>query len=131
MLTAVVFLGAGLGGVLRWYVGMAVARWLGASFPWGTLLVNISGSTAMGLFAALFFSRTGEGASYAGIWQTARLFVLTGILGGYTTFSAFSLETIGLWEREEYFAAAGYCVSSVVLSFTGLVIGLLIARSLG
>lgn len=131
MLTAVVFLGAGLGGVLRWYVGMAVARWLGASFPWGTLLVNISGSTAMGFLAALFFSRAGEGASDAGLWQTARLFVLTGVLGGYTTFSAFSLETIALWEREEYFAAAGYCVSSVVLSFTGLVIGLVLARSLG
>ncbi|MBB3810782.1 fluoride efflux transporter CrcB [Pseudochelatococcus contaminans] len=123
-LALAVFVGAGLGGVLRWQVGALVARWLGASFPWGTLIVNVSGSAVMGVLAALFMTRTDEG-----LWQTARLFMLTGVLGGYTTFSTFSLETIALWERGAFTAAAAYCFGSVVLSFAGLWIGLVVARS--
>lgn len=123
-LALAVFVGAGLGGVLRWQVGALVARWLGASFPWGTLIVNVSGSAVMGVLAALFMTRTDDG-----LWQTARLFMLTGVLGGYTTFSTFSLETIALWERGAFTAAAAYCLGSVVLSFAGLWIGLVVARS--
>lgn len=122
---AAVFVGSGIGGVLRWQAGAAALRWFGPSFPWGTLAVNISGSTVMGFLAALFLSRAG-----AAEWQTARLFLLTGVLGGYTTFSAFSLETIALWEQGKHAAAAGYCLGSVVLSFAGLMMGLFVARSL-
>lgn len=120
-----VFLGAGLGGVLRWQAGIWAARWFGPSFPWGTLIVNISGSTLMGFLAALFLSRAD-----AGQWQTLRLFALTGVLGGYTTFSAFSLDTIALWEQGRHAAAAGYCFGSVILSIAGLMVGLFVARSL-
>lgn len=122
---AVVFVGAGIGGVLRWQMGLAAARWFGPAFPWGTLLVNISGSTLMGALAALLASRAD-----AGEWQAARLLLMTGVLGGYTTFSAYSLDTIALWERGQYAAAAGYCVGSVVLSLAGLIAGLAVARSL-
>ncbi|MFT0892415.1 fluoride efflux transporter CrcB [Pseudochelatococcus sp. G4_1912] len=119
-----VFLGAGIGGVLRWFVSMTAARWFGYGFPWGTLIVNVSGSAVMGLLAGFFLSRTD-----AGHWQTARLFMMTGVLGGYTTFSSFSLEAIALWEEGQMWAALGYSLGSVVLAFAGLVIGLIVMRS--
>lgn len=120
-----VFLGAGIGGVLRWVVGMTAARWFGYTFPWGTLIVNISGSAIMGLLAGFLLSRPD-----AGHWQTARLFMMTGVLGGYTTFSSFSLEAIALWEEGQMWAAAGYCLGSIVLAFAGLMIGHVAVRSL-
>lgn len=114
-----------MGGVLRWQVSAAALQWFGPSFPWGTLIVNISGSTAMGFLAALLLDRAD-----ASQWQAVRLFLLTGVLGGYTTFSAFSLEAIALWEQGQRVAAAGYCLGSVILSLAGLMIGLFVARSL-
>jgi CrcB protein len=123
--TLLVFLGAGLGGALRHGVNVACARACGTAFPWGTLAVNVVGSFAMGLLAAWLAFRAGAGWS-----QGARLFLATGILGGFTTFSAFSLDAVLLWERGAALAALGYVAASVVLSIAGLVLGLAVVRSL-
>ena len=119
-----VFLGAGLGGALRHGVNVACARACGTAFPWGTLTVNVVGSFAMGLLAAWLAFRAGAGWS-----QGMRLFLATGVLGGFTTFSAFSLDAVLLWERGAMFAALGYVAASVVLSIAGLALGLAVVRS--
>lgn len=115
-----VFLGAGLGGVLRWLVGLAALRAFGPAFPWGTLAVNVAGSFAMGLVATLVLARMPS--------ETARLFLTTGLLGGFTTFSAFSLETALMIERRQFAMAGGYAAASVVLSIAALFVGLMVAR---
>jgi fluoride exporter len=88
----IVFLGAGVGGVARHGVNIAAARMLGYGFPFGTLIVNVLGSVVMGLLTELFVVRSG-------LPQELRLFMTTGVLGGFTTFSTFSLDTVTLWER--------------------------------
>lgn len=118
-----VFLGGGFGAMLRHGVNLGAARWLGINFPWGTLLVNVTGSLVMGLIAGFFALKSGQS-------QEWRLFLTTGILGGYTTFSAFSLDTALLYERGEIGIAALYVLGSVALSIAGLFIGLWIVRSL-
>lgn len=123
--TLLVFLGAGIGGVLRHGVNLASLRWLGPSFPFGTLAINVVGSGAMGLVAGWLAFRAGEGWS-----QQAKLFLATGVLGGFTTFSAFSLDAVMLWERGEALAAALYVLGSVVLSLAALVAGLALVRGL-
>jgi CrcB protein len=123
--TLLVFLGAGIGGALRHGVNVACARACGTAFPWGTLVVNVAGSFAMGLLAAWLAFRAGPGWS-----QGMRLFLATGLLGGFTTFSAFSLDAVLLWERDAALAALGYVTASVVLSIAGLVLGLAVVRSL-
>lgn len=115
-----VFLGGGIGAALRHAVNIA-ARTLG-DFPYGTLIVNVSGSIVMGLIAG-YFAFKGDAS------QNVRLFLTTGILGGYTTFSAFSLDAVLLYERGEVSLAAIYVVASVLLSIAGLFAGLAIARS--
>ena len=120
---AIVFLGAGIGGALRHGVNLAALHLVGTAFPFGTLAINILGSFAMGLVAEYW-------ALKAGLPQPTRLFLTTGVLGGFTTFSAFSLETALLWERSEWGAAALYVFASVVLSIGGLFAGLLIIRAL-
>lgn len=120
-----VFLGAGLGGCLRHTVNLLAARALGTNFPWGTFLINISGSLVMGLLAGFFAFRAGEAWT-----QHARLFALTGILGGYTTFSAFSLDSALLFERGEYFSSALYVGGSVGLALIGVFSGLAIMRAI-
>lgn len=125
MLQAVlVFLGGGLGAALRHGVNIWSARLFGLAFPWGTLIVNVVGSTVMGLLAAWFALRADAGLS-----QHARLFLTTGILGGFTTFSAFSLDTVLLWERNETGLAAAYVAASVILSVGGLLLGLWVVRA--
>ncbi|HYZ32131.1 MAG TPA: fluoride efflux transporter CrcB [Crenalkalicoccus sp.] len=119
---AVVFLGAGIGGALRHGANLAGTRLLGTGFPAATLFVNVSGSLAMGLLAGWFAFR-GDGA--APPW---RLFLGTGVLGGYTTFSSFSLDAVALWERGQAAAAIGYVAASLALSLAGLVLGLWIMR---
>ena len=99
----VVFLGGGVGAALRHGVNLAVARWLGTSFNYATLIENVSGSLVMGLLVGYF-------AFKGGVPQHVRLFLTTGILGGYTTFSAFSLDTILLYERGEVALAALYVI---------------------
>ena len=113
--TVLVFLGAGIGGMLRHGVNLVSPRWFGAGFPAGTLLVNVVGSALMGLIAGWLAFKTQAGWS-----QPARLFLTTGILGGFTTFSAFSLEAVLLWERGEAGLAAAYVIGSVVLSLAAL-----------
>jgi len=118
-----VFVGGGIGAALRHLVNLGAARLFGVAFPWGTLAVNIAGSLIMGLLAAWFATR------YAGPDHHLRLFLATGILGGFTTFSAFSLDTVVLWERGAHAAAAGYVGASVVLSIGALVAGLALGRA--
>ena len=119
-----VFLGAGIGGALRHGVNLGCARYCGVAFPWGTLTVNVAGSFIMGALAAWLALRAGEGWS-----QPLRLFLATGILGGFTTFSAFSLDAVLIWERGEAGLAAAYVAGSVVLSIAGLVAGLALVRT--
>lgn len=119
-----VFLGAGLGGAARHLVNLGCARLCGPSFPFGTLLINISGSLAMGLIAGWFAFRS------AGSAQGLRLFLATGVLGGFTTFSAFSLDVALLWERDAMALAALYAGASVVLSILACFAGLAIIRGL-
>ena len=120
-----VFLGAGIGGALRHGVNVGCARMCGTAFPWGTLTVNVVGSFLMGAIAAWLAFKAGEGWS-----QPLRLFLTTGILGGFTTFSAFSLDAVMLWEREQTGLAAAYVGASVALSIVGLLAGLALIRTL-
>lgn len=111
-----VFVGGGIGAALRHAVNVVLGRWLGTQFPFPTLFANVSGSVVMGLLAAYFGLRMGAP-------QSLRLFLTTGILGGYTTFSTFSLDSVVLWERSHYLAAAGYVLASVAASFAGVLLG--------
>ncbi|WP_134499518.1 fluoride efflux transporter CrcB [Microvirga pakistanensis] len=120
-----VFLGAGIGGALRHGVNVACARMCGTAFPWGTLTVNVVGSLLMGAIAGWLAFKAGEGWS-----QPLRLFLTTGILGGFTTFSAFSLDAALLWERGEAGLALGYVAASVILSIASLAAGLAFVRTL-
>jgi fluoride exporter len=120
-----VFVGAGLGGVLRHLSNLACLRWFGAGFPWGTLGVNVAGSLVMGLLAGWLASRAGAAWS-----QDVRLLLMTGVLGGFTTFSAFSLDAWLLWERGALFHAGAYVLASVVLSIAALGAGLGLSRAL-
>src|SRR6476661_8583302 len=124
MLYLIVFIGAGFGGALRHGVNVASTRLFGFSFPFGTLIVNVAGSFAMGLLAGYFAFRPG-------INQHMRLFLTTGILGGFTTFSAFSLDTALLVERHSYGLAAGYVVGSVAAGLSALFLGLALFRGGG
>jgi CrcB protein len=119
----IVFLGGGIGAALRHGINLAAFRLLGTGFPYGTLFINVTGSLAMGLIVEYF-------ALKAGLPQHWRLFLTTGILGGFTTFSAFSLEAALLYERGEIAGAAIYVVASVVLAIAALFAGLAIVRSI-
>jgi CrcB protein len=120
-----VFLGAGIGGALRHGVNVGCARVCGMAFPWGTLTVNVLGSFLMGALAGWLAFKAGEGWS-----QPLRLFLTTGILGGFTTFSAFSLDAVLIWERGQNGLAATYVAASVLLSIAGLVAGLGLVRTI-
>jgi CrcB protein len=124
MLYLIVFLGAGIGGALRHGVNIGATRMFGFGFPFGTFIVNVAGSFAMGLLAGFFAYR-------AGIPQHVRLFLTTGILGGFTTFSTFSLDAALLIERHSYGAAAGYVVGSIAAGLAALFFGLAVFRSAG
>jgi CrcB protein len=117
----IVFVGAGLGGALRYGVNIAALRWLGSGLPYGTLTVNIVGSLVMGLLTGYFSLKADPGQS----WQ---LFLTTGILGGFTTFSSFSLETALLYERGAVGLAALYVIASVGLSIAAAIVGLFTMR---
>ena len=113
--------GGGIGAAARYLVGIGAGRMFGHGFPWGTLTVNIVGSLLMGLLIgawALRFNAT----------QEVRVFMATGLLGGFTTFSAFSLDFVTLFERKDYSAAFTYLMSSVGVSVLALFIGLFLSR---
>jgi fluoride exporter len=118
----IVFLGGGLGAALRHGVNFLSARFLGTAFPYATLFENVTGSVVMGLLAG-YFAFKGDASQH---W---RLFLTTGILGGYTTFSTYSLDAALLYERGELGLAALYVVGSVALSIGGLFAGMAVVRN--
>ncbi|HSX76382.1 MAG TPA: fluoride efflux transporter CrcB [Shinella sp.] len=117
----IVFLGAGIGGAGRHGVNVLAARLFGTAFPAGTLAVNVLGCLVMGLVAGTFAFR-------GHLPQEMRLFLATGVLGGFTTFSAFSLDAALLWERGEMGLAALYVGASVVFSLLAVAAGLAASR---
>ena len=120
----VVFIGAGIGGALRHGVNVGAVKAFGFGFPFGTLIVNVAGSFLIGLLAGYFAFRPG-------VPQDMRLFLTTGILGGFTTFSAFSLDAALLVERHAYALAAAYVVGSVAAGLVALFLGLALFRTAG
>ncbi|MEL6372717.1 MAG: fluoride efflux transporter CrcB [Pseudomonadota bacterium] len=117
-----VCVGGALGAGTRHLVNLIALRALGPSFPWGTFIVNIAGSFAMGLLIGIFAQRT----------QTSpelRLLLTTGLLGGFTTFSAYALDIVALMERKAPLAAAGYMFGSVGLAVMALIAGLVVVRA--
>jgi fluoride exporter len=111
-----VALGGAMGSSARYGVNLAAPRILGGSFPWATLIVNMLGCLAMGYLTALLREKMPED-------ENMRLFLTTGLLGGFTTFSAFSLDFLGLMQRGEMPLAVVYAVASVVLSILAVMIG--------
>jgi CrcB protein len=108
-----------LGATARYLVSFAAMRLIGSGFPWATLAVNIFGSFLMGILVVTF--------AHKDLMRFAPL-LMTGLLGGFTTFSAFSLDAISLWQRGEVMAATGYVAASVLLSLAALVAGMALAR---
>jgi CrcB protein len=119
-----VILGGGIGSGLRHGVNLAAARWIGIEFPWGTLAVNVIGSFLIGAFAGWLAFRGDAHAT-----QSLRLFLTTGILGGFTTFSAFSLDFALLFERGDTVLAAVYVIASVAISLAAIFAALWLVRS--
>lgn len=120
-----VALGGAIGASLRHVGNLAALRLLGPAFPWGTMAINIVGSFAMGVFIEVLARRFGDASN------ELRLFVATGILGGFTTFSAFSLDVAVLWERGAALHALAYVLASIVGAILSLFLGLWLARSFG
>jgi CrcB protein len=114
--------GGALGAATRYVVGFGAAALLGTAFPWGTLAVNLSGSLAAGVLLGF-----GDGR---GLDPSVRLLAVTGFLGGYTTFSAFSVETLRLLEQQGIALAAGNVIASVALGLLAASVGLAIGRAL-
>jgi CrcB protein len=119
----IVFFGSGIGGALRHGVNIVVPRLFGTGFPYHTLTVNIVGSFAMGLLAGYFAIKADPGQSW-------RLFLTTGIIGGFTTFSAFSLDVAVLYERGAIAMTAIYVLASVGISVAALFAGMFLMRTL-
>jgi CrcB protein len=117
-----VAVGGALGSLARYLTGLATLRWFGPGFPWGTLAVNILGGLAIGIFAELIARRFDGSAEL-------RLFIVTGILGGFTTFSAFSLEVSAMVERGDYMTAMTYVLISVIISVAAVFAGLALVRA--
>ncbi len=126
MLWLAVAMGSALGGLARFGVGMLAVRALGGSFPWGTLFINVLGSFVIGFFGALTQPHGAMPAS-----MVVRVFVMVGICGGFTTFSAFSLQTMELLQAGEILPASLYAVGSVALCVAGTFLGYFLATRLG
>ena len=116
-----VVVGGGIGAGIRHLTNIGALRLVGPNYPWGTMVINIVGSFAMGLFIATLMRRGGS--------DQLRLFVATGIFGGFTTFSAFSLDFATLWERGSALPALGYALASVIGAIVALFLGLWLARA--
>ena len=115
--------GGALGALARWLTVVQMARLLGVDFPAGTMIVNVLGSLAMGLVAALL----AQGLSLS---AELRTFLTVGFLGGFTTFSAYTLDAVGLADRGEWAAAAFYTAGSVALGVLAFLAGARLARVL-
>ncbi|MDV4154523.1 fluoride efflux transporter CrcB [Rhizobium brockwellii] len=115
--------GGAIGSLLRYYVGQWALRLMGPAFPWGTLAVNIVGCFVIGVFAELIARKFNASVEL-------RLLLITGFLGGFTTFSAFSLDAISLFERGEAVAGGIYIAASVGLSMAAVIAGLAVMRAL-
>ncbi|HVV02375.1 MAG TPA: fluoride efflux transporter CrcB [Verrucomicrobiae bacterium] len=113
-----VAIGGALGSVARYWVSGVIADRLGSSFPWGTFLVNVTGCFAIGFFAAL----TAAGGRWSASPHT-RVWFMTGVCGGYTTFSSFSLQTLNLAQEREWLYAGGNAVGSLVCCLAGVWLG--------
>ena len=118
----VLTLGGALGVNARYWLGLAIGRWAPPGFPWATVLINVSGSFAIGLGAVLLAAR----------WPSplVRLFLVTGFLGGYTTFSSFAFESFDLWERGERSLSAANAVGSVAAGLLAVVLGVGLGRAI-
>ena len=116
-----VALGWAIGASGRYLTGLVAIRLMGPGFPWGTLAVNVLGSFVMGVVVVVLGHLSAN--------RFAPL-LMTGVLGGFTTFSAFSLDALTIWERGQQGLAAGYVAASVILSLGAIVAGLALARSL-
>ena len=116
-------IGSALGGIARHWCTMVGTAWWGAAFPWGTLVINVLGSFVIGLFFAL----TAPSLGRFEVPLDARLFVMTGVCGGYTTFSAFSLQTLTLFQNGDVLRGAAYVMLSVVLCLVAVWAGYAIA----
>jgi CrcB protein len=123
-----VAIGGALGAALRYHAGRVLTSWMGAPavslFPFPTLLINTAGSLLIGLLAGWLANKSGSG----GDSDQLRLLLGVGVLGGFTTFSAFSLEVVTMIERGNYTFAAVYAVLSLALGITGFMVGLGIVR---
>ena len=117
-----VAVGGAIGSLLRYYVGLGSLRLMGPGFPWGTLIVNVVGCFIIGVFAEMIMRRFNASVEL-------RLLLITGFLGGFTTFSAFSLDAITLFERGEVFAGGIYIAASVGLSMVAVMAGLGLMRA--
>lgn len=120
--TLLVMLGGAIGAAMRYHVSRQAAGWFAAGWPGGTLLVNVAGGLAMGLLAG-WLHRQGQSEPW-------RLLLGVGVLGGFTTFSAFSLETVELMQAGRWNAALLYIGLSVILSLAALLAGLTLVRAL-
>ena len=118
-----VAVGGAIGSVARYLTGQFALRQFGPNFPWGTLAVNIVGSLAIGIFAELIARRFSAP-------QEWRLFIITGFLGGFTTFSAFSLDVAALADRGDLFLALAYIAASLLVSLFAVFAGLALMRAL-
>ncbi len=116
--------GSALGGGARFFISGLVANWFGGAFPWGTFAVNVTGSFVIGFFATL----TGpDGRVFVG--ATGRQFFMTGICGGYTTFSSFSLQTLTLAQDDEWLHAGGNVLISVICCMVAVWLGHMLASA--
>lgn len=117
-----IFIGAGLGGICRFWISQSVYWFWGQDFPYGTLVVNITGSFFMGLLYSIIFEKL-NGLAATGITHHLRLFLLIGFLGGYTTFSSFTIETINLYENGHTLGALSNIILSVVICIFMTILG--------
>ena len=116
-------LGGAIGAMARYGVGLAALRLApGATWPWATLTVNVVGGLLMGLLVGWMAERAGTSH------ENIRVLGAVGVLGGFTTFSAFSLETVLMIERRQFGMATAYVVASVVVAIAALMVGLMVAR---
>ncbi|MBX9926976.1 MAG: fluoride efflux transporter CrcB [Hyphomicrobiaceae bacterium] len=116
-------IGGGIGAGARYLIQSEMVRRLGSGFPWWTLAINVVGCLAMGIIADLIARRFGQSPE-------ARALLMTGVLGGFTTFSAFALDFAQLMDRRDMAAAMGYVAGSVILTIAALYLGIAISRTI-